>query len=295
MKKLALFRAKGAIGDYVRLNKLNRDDYIVLDVKDSVRGNRTLKSLVPNLEDPSFRYMLVHKSAVVIRDGGKLSISPAALAKNADGEALNTPEEEQLPDYKVREGKLKSLLEKVTKAEGFDETEREELVSALKSVISTLDEGVAEKSVGGMKGDDAVRTEDVAEETVDELGETKSVESDDEEDEVETKSCDADDEAEEVTKSVEAADESDDAEETLKSIRESVVDTSADETVHAVMKSLGSISEEEPVFRSKRSAAKFAQWYNQHYLGSQRAEVGTASRHDVRKYGTRAKFRVDFS
>lgn len=266
MNKIFVARTRSALKSRAQLGSLDLNDFVILKLNDKARKNSVIKSVVPQVEDEDYKFIMMHKSFVVITTDGGLSVNTNMIGKNSYAEELNTPEEEAPGDKFVVDGKVKSLLAKIAKTKDFSDDEKEELEEAV-------------KSWGEHHGEEVSKDE----EFVDELGETKSSHSEeDDEDEDETKSK-ADDK---------------DAEENLKSMRDQVRSIEAPDAKNDLMaslKSFGSIDDKAPVFQDKHAAARFVQVYNNKIAGTERAEVESADRHVRQRYGTKARFVVTFN
>lgn len=295
--KLFVARTKSALKSRAELNDINLNDYVIFKITDKARKNETLKSISENIGNEEFKYLMVLKDFVVLTTDGGLRVDTGALSENAYAQELNTPEEEAVGDKVVVEGVVKSAYNKVKKAKGLTDQERQVMLKALKSWGEHDGEEVSDD-----------------EEFVDELGEVKSQHGEeeehedkkhegkkhkDEDDDSDTKSMDSHDKEGDKKDDDDGEDENNDDEEAVtKSARERLSQMTLKATRDDVMsnlKSFGSVTEDAPVFQNKSQAQRFAQTYNNRSQGVSRAEVVSADRHIRRRYGTRARFIVEIS
>lgn len=264
--KLFIARTKGALKSRAEISQLDLNNYVIFSITDKARENETLKSLAQGITNPEYKYLMVHKSFVVITTDGKVNLNTASLAENSYAQDLNTPEVEIPGDKIVEDGVLKSVTAKIAQLKGLTDEEREVIAKALKS--------------WGEHAGEEVTTE---EEFVDELdtAEAKSTAAEDEKEGAEEAETEDADEKEEFFVS--------------KSIRDRI-DGLNSQTVTARListaKSFGSLADDALVFPSKGQAQRFAQNFNNKASGVTRASVAGADRVVRERFGTRAKFMV---
>lgn len=108
-KAIIVARTKEHLMDYAKNHK--DEEYVVLNIKDNLRSNKTLKSLEPNIAKPEYKYMLVKSEFVKVSTGAQtLYLKVAQLAENSYAKLLNTPEIEELKDGAIQDGILKGIL-----------------------------------------------------------------------------------------------------------------------------------------------------------------------------------------
>lgn len=296
MDKVFIARSRSALKARAQYQGLDLNDYVIFNLNDKARKNETLKSVVPNITEDEYKFLMVHKSFVVITTDGGLRVSTSMIGENEYANELNTPEEEAPGDKFVSEGVVKSVLDKLPNLKGLSDSEKETITAALKS----WGEHKAEE-LSGKSGDLGKKGESKFEfvEELDKNDPAKKESGAAEGSHATTKTVESD-EGEEDEKEDEDEDEEKEKGETksLASLQErlnQLTGASAREELLANLKSLGSISEEEPIFQSKHAAHRFAQTYNNSASDSRRAEVAPANRHIRKMHGTRARFVVEFN
>lgn len=313
MKKIFVARTRSALKSRAQLGNLDLNNYVILKLNQQARENKVIKSVIPQVEDDDYKYIMIHKSFVVITTDGKLNVDTNMIGKNQYAEDMNTPEEEKPGDKYVSEGTIKSLLSKVSNTKDFDKKEKEVLSRALKNWGEHAGDEVSKEDeyVEGLEAsDDTVKLDpDVGDEpgpTEPKQGSTKSqnVEEDSGGEKRDSVKEDTDTENDDRTEKSEAAKDEDDEDEekveTLKALsamREKVRNLDSPDVKNELLsnlKSFGSIDPTAPVFQSKHAAARFSQIYNNKVNGVEKAEVQAADRHVRKRYGTRARFIVSF-
>lgn len=280
MNKIFVARTRSALKSRAQLGNMDLNDYVILSLNDKARQNKVIKSVAPQVEDEDYKFIMLHKSFVVITTDGGLRVDTNMIGTNSYAEELNTPEEEAPGDKYVKEGKVKSILAKVAQVKGLSDEEKDTITDAL-------------KSWGEHHGEEVSKDE----EFVDEL-EAKSQHTEDEDRPSTEEDSDSDNPF--VEKSAAAGEEDedeDDVTKSLQSIREKVsgiVSPDVRSELISSLKSFGSIDPERPVFQSKHAAQRFSQVYNNKVSGTDRAEVEAADRHTRQRYGTKARFIVTF-
>lgn len=289
MNQIFVARTKEALKSLIALKGLNKDDYVFVSVTDNLRQNKVLKSIVPQIEDRAFTNMMVLKDFVTVSGDASVKLNVPALKESTDCE-VNKEDKKSVGEKFVKEGVLKSLLEKISNAKVFTEEEKALLLSTVKSagVTDTKHSTSADKKDEFVSGSEQ---KDLGEDAEPEL---KDCHAKEEESEERTKSM----EGKEPEKDEEPKEDKAEKEEprpVTKSLSSYFVEENEEAQVKALLKSCNSLSTDEPVFRSKNDARSFALKYNTTVSdGSKRAVLYGPTQADTRKYGTKVKARVNF-
>lgn len=110
LNSLYLFRTKEALKSYIQLKNIDTNKYVVVPIPNHLRENRYLKSFNFNISNPSFRYMLVHKSFIDFKGDATPVLKVKDLVINENSKKYNDPDiKAQNPEFVKKYGTMKSV------------------------------------------------------------------------------------------------------------------------------------------------------------------------------------------
>lgn len=102
-------RTQETLKSYIQLKKLNPNNYVIVPIPNHLRNNSYLKSVNYNVENPNFKYMLIHKSFITFANDATPVLKVKDLKQNEDAKKNNNPQSKKNTwEYVKKYGKMNS-------------------------------------------------------------------------------------------------------------------------------------------------------------------------------------------
>lgn len=127
LRSFYISRTKETLKSYIQLKKLNPNNYVIAPIPSHLRNNMYLKSVNYNVENPNFKYMLVHKSFITFTNDATPVLKVKDLKENEDAKKNNNPESKKNNwEYVKKYGKMNSKTKGI-----FDNRDPNEVLSLM--------------------------------------------------------------------------------------------------------------------------------------------------------------------